>query len=78
MLDALFRACGSADGARQGLGLDAALRVLRDAKRAGLLTPAKQQVARQVESTPGMARQRGTGRRVGRGWLEPGAALRQP
>ena len=45
MLDALFRACGSVDGTKQGLGLEAALRVLRDAKRAGLLTPQKQQAA---------------------------------
>ena len=45
MLESLFRACGSVGGAEQGLGLEAALRVLRDAKGAGLLTPQKQQAA---------------------------------
>ena len=45
MLESLFQACGSAVGAEKGLGLEAALRVLRDAKGAGLLTPQKQQAA---------------------------------
>ena len=39
-----LQACGSATGTEKGLGLEAALRVLRDAKGAGLLTPQKQQV----------------------------------
>ena len=45
MLESLFQACGSAVGTEKGLGLEAALRVLRDAKEAGLLTPQKQQAA---------------------------------
>ena len=45
MLESLFQACGSATGTEKGLGLEAALRVLRDAKGAGLLTPQKQQAA---------------------------------
>ena len=45
MLESLFRACGSVGGTENGLGLEAALRVLRDAKGAGLLTPQKQQAA---------------------------------
>jgi|EP00908_Phaeocystis_cordata_P017562 hypothetical protein len=45
MMEELFRACGSVEGTKHGLGLDAALDILRDSKRLGLLTPHRQQAA---------------------------------